>query len=62
HDCCINSCIAFTSEHANLIYCLHKKCKQHRFFEKTKKSQLKPRKQFFYIPLILRLKQRFDSQ
>lgn len=56
YHCCVNSCMAYTGEHADLNECCFKECKEPRYA-----SDGRPRRLFCYLPLIPRLQGYFMS-
>ena len=68
YECCINSCMAYTGDFADLTECTQKlkgtshDCKEPHYFSKLDShGNLKPRKRFLYIPIISRLKAQSES-
>jgi hypothetical protein len=51
YDCCVNSCMCYVGQYADLTKCPFRTCQQPRY-----DSRKRPRRQFTYIPLIPRLK------
>ncbi|KAF8599809.1 hypothetical protein BDV93DRAFT_448691 [Ceratobasidium sp. AG-I] len=55
-DCCFNSCVAYTGAYRDLTECPYPKCGLSRFEpDPDNIGQQRPRKMFFYVPLIPRL-------
>ena len=62
HDCCIDSCMAFTGEFKDPINSKCTVCSKARFFpQRTRTGDFKPRKRWLYLPLIPRLQLKFKS-